>query len=80
MPDYPIPNCSPFDGLYQEIQVSPFGWSWCVDRYTGEEINGTMTEAGRGKPLCPGMIKIHLAFTQWAKSPKKQSENSALKI
>ncbi|XP_066915386.1 uncharacterized protein [Clytia hemisphaerica] len=62
IPDLPVPVCSAVDGLYEEIQWSPFGWSWCVDRYSGELINGTMTEetSSHLKPLCPKKSQCEL--------------------
>ena len=54
IPDIPVPTCSKYDGLYEEIQTSPFfGWTWCVDRFSGKEINGTVTREPGVLPLCP---------------------------
>ena len=55
MPGFLIPQCSLFDGLYIEVQSDYRLGKWCVNRYTGEVINGTNIPNGEGNPLCPGM-------------------------
>ena len=57
LPDLFIPECSLYDGLYLEIQSGGMtGGKWCVDRYTGESIEGTYVPDGEGNPMCPGML------------------------
>ena len=49
-----IPQCSPDDGLYLEVQASSFPKSqWCVNRFTGKKIAGTSHSDGKA-PVCPG--------------------------
>ena len=54
IPDLLIPVCSKEDGLYMEVQSSPFPRSkWCVNRYTGDRIADTGRK-GDETPVCPG--------------------------
>ena len=61
MADLGIPECTP-DGLYEKIQSGMLG-KWCVDRETGEMINGTHVTWNESKdPVCPGKLLPPASF------------------
>ena len=52
-----VPDCQP-NGNYYKVQWRMVdGVSWCVDEFTGNEIEGTRTTGhGDHLPVCPGIM------------------------
>jgi len=50
-----VPECTPY-GNYKKLQwLINDGTAWCVDEFTGDEIQGTRTQAHAEQlPSCPG--------------------------
>lgn len=55
IPDIFVPECSSVDGLYSQIQQSPW-FAWCVNRYNGKMVNGTNRKHSLGLPVCAGKM------------------------
>ncbi|XP_065644379.1 uncharacterized protein LOC100208971 isoform X5 [Hydra vulgaris] len=58
IPDLNIPECNPKDGLYESLQIGNEGrFKWCVDRFTGKLIEGTITDGAEKQPHCSDLSK-----------------------
>ena len=51
-----VPDCQ-VNGNYNKVQWQMSdGVAWCVDEYTGKEVEGTRTKGHADQlPVCPGM-------------------------
>ena len=52
-----VPDCQPNGNYYKVQWRMADGVAWCVDEFTGKEIEGTRTTGhGDHLPVCPGII------------------------